>query len=63
MVGRELSEARIALVEADMMDVGYRRDRLIDHLTFMTQHLYGITMADLKRSHNMDDASASCLGI
>jgi hypothetical protein len=31
VVGRELSEARIALVEADMIDVGYRRDRFIDH--------------------------------
>jgi hypothetical protein len=42
MVGRELSEARITLVEADMIDVGYRRDRLIDHLTSMAQDLYGI---------------------
>jgi hypothetical protein len=63
MVGRELSEARIALVEADMIDVGYRQDRLIDHLTSMAQDLYGITMADLKRSHNLDGASASSLGI
>jgi hypothetical protein len=47
MVGRELSEARIALVVADMTDVGYRQDRLIDHLTFMAQDLYGITKVDL----------------
>jgi hypothetical protein len=64
MVGRELSEARIALVEADMIDIGYRQDRLIDHLTSMAQDLYGITIADLKRrSHNLDEASASSLGI
>jgi hypothetical protein len=63
VVGRELSDARTALVEADMIDVGYRQDRLIYHLSFMAQDLYGTTIADLKRSHNLDDASASYLGI
>jgi hypothetical protein len=63
MVGRELSEAKIALVEADMIDVGYMQDRLIDHLTSMAQDMYGTTIADLKRSHNLDKASASSLGL
>jgi hypothetical protein len=52
MVGRELSEARLALVEADMTDVGYRQDGLIDHLTFMAQDLQCITIMDLTCNKN-----------
>jgi hypothetical protein len=61
MVGREFSEARLALVEADMTDVGYRQDRLIDHLTFMAQDLQCITIVDLTCNRILDDPGESYL--
>jgi hypothetical protein len=61
MVGKELSEAGTALDEAVMTDVGYNRDTLIDHLTFMAQDLYGITIVDLKRSQSLSNPGESYL--